>query len=245
MDLGKWLIDTAIENGASLAGIASMRSLNVSPSHTIYSKLGDYSGVGTVKGDDVLPKNQLFHWPASSNAILVIGLYHPKEKPELDWWDGRGTPGNRVLIEIIHRTSEQIESQLKLKTHKCHYYVEKGGLFLKDAAVLAGLGCIGMNNLLITPSYGPRVRLRALLIDADIKSTGPIAFDPCVDCKQFCRKVCPETAMTDKAPIFQSIEFSEYLPGRDGNYDRQLCKQAKEINKICMACVRLFYNCKR
>jgi epoxyqueuosine reductase len=229
MVIGKRVIETAIENGATLAGIASMEALKVSASHTIYNKMGDYSGVGTVK-DDALPGNQLFTWPDSARSVLVIGLSHPEDKPELDWWDGRGTLGNRILIDIIKRTSEQIESRLKVKTRKLHYYVEKGGIFLKDAAVLAGFGCIGKNNMLITPSSGPRVRLRALLLDAEIHPTGPISFDPCADCKVYCRRVCPENAMNEKAPIFKSIEFSERLPGRDGTYNRERCNVRMEKN---------------
>ena len=223
METGKWIIDAATENGATLAGIASMKALKVSPSHTIYNKMGNYAGIGTVKDDDALSESQLFKWPESVRSVLVIGLSHPVEKPELDWWDGKGTPGNRILIDIIKRTSHQIETVLELKTHKLHYYVEKGGLFLKDAAVLAGLGCIGKNNMLITPSNGPRIRLRALFIDAEIQPTGPIAFDPCADCKVFCRSVCPENAMDEKAPVFKSSDFSARLPGRDGFYNREIC----------------------
>jgi epoxyqueuosine reductase len=228
MEIGKWIVDAAIENGATLAGIASMQALRISGSHTIYPKLGDYAGVGTVQDDDVPANSQLFNWPDSVRSVLVVGLSHPRNAPELDWWDGRGTPGNRILIDIIKRTSQQIEHVLKIKTHKLHYYVEKGGVFLKDAAVLAGLGCIGKNNLLITPSHGPRVRLRALFIDADIPPTGPISFDPCIDCEVFCRRVCPENAMDEIAPIFKTIEFSQRLPARDGAYDRALCNVRME-----------------
>ena len=227
MAIGKRIIEMAMENGATLAGIASMEALKVSASHTIYNKMGDYAGIGTVN-DDALPDNQLFNWPDSIISMLVIGLSHPVDKPELDWWDGKGTPGNRVLIDIIERTSQQIENNLEVKTFKLHYYVEKGGIFLKDAAVLAGLGCIGKNNMLLTPSSGPRVRLRALFLDAEIQPTGPIAFNPCTDCKVFCRRVCPENAMDKKAPIFKSIEFSEHLPGRDGTYSRELCNVRME-----------------
>jgi epoxyqueuosine reductase len=232
MAIGKGIVETAMENGATFAGIASMEALKMSASHTIYNKMGDYAGVGTVK-DDVLPDRQLFNWPESVRSVLVIGLLHPKDKPELDWWDGKGTPGNRILIDIIKRTSQQIENNLKIKTHKLHYYVEKGGIFLKDAAVLAGLGCIGKNNMLITPSGGPRVRLRALFLDAEIQPTGPIAFDPCADCKTFCRRVCPENAMDGKVAIFKSKEFTEHLPGRDGSYNRDLCnvRMEKDVNE--------------
>lgn len=222
MDTGKWIIDAAIANGASCAGIADMAAVRTSASHVNYTKMDEYTGVGTVKEQDLV-QDQLFNWPEAARSVLVIGLSHPKEKPELDWWDGKGTPGNRELIRIIDRTSRQIEDHLKLNTRKLHYYVERGGLFLKDAAVLAGLGCIGKNNMLVNPVYGPRIRLRALFLDADIPSTGPISFDPCDSCKIYCRKVCPEKAMSDTAPIFKSNSFSGHPPARDGMYDRRLC----------------------
>jgi epoxyqueuosine reductase len=37
---------------------------------------------------------------------------------------------------------------------------------MKDAAALAGLGCIGKKRLLITPRYGSHQRLRVMLVDA-------------------------------------------------------------------------------
>ena len=227
MENGRRIMEIALENGATIAGIASMEAIRVSASHMIYNKMGDYAGIGTVN-DDALPDNQLFTWPDSVRSALVIGLSHPEDNPELDWWDGKGTPGNRMLIDIMKRTSQQIENSLKLKTTKLHYYVEKGGIFLKDAAVLAGFGCIGKNNMVITPSNGPRIRLRALFLDAEIQPTGPIDFDTCADCKVYCRRVCPEHAMDEKAEIFKSMEFSGCLPGRDGTYNRELCNVRME-----------------
>jgi epoxyqueuosine reductase len=223
MDNGRWIIDAAIDNGATLAGIAGMEALVMSASHTIYRKMGDYSGVGTVKDGDARRNDSMFSGPDAAGSVLVIGLAHPKDEPALDWWDGRGTPGNRVMIDIVQRTGQQIENRLKINTRKLHYYVEKGGVFLKDAAVLAGLGCIGRNNMVVTPSHGPRIRLRALLLDAALRPTGPIVFDPCADCNEPCRRVCPEKAMAGKAPIFRSLEFAERLSARDGFYDRERC----------------------
>ncbi|CAB1081528.1 hypothetical protein D1AOALGA4SA_9178 [Olavius algarvensis Delta 1 endosymbiont] len=51
--------------------------------------------------------------------------------------------------------------------------MERGGIFFKDSGVLAGLGSIGKNNLLVTPEYGPRIRVWPLLFDAELKPTGP------------------------------------------------------------------------
>jgi epoxyqueuosine reductase len=223
MPHGQRIIEIAIEKGAALAGIASVEALRSSASHLIYSQMGDYAGTGTVRDDDSLSYNQLFNWPDTAKSILVIGLPHPEDQPELDWWDGRGTPGNRLLIDIINLTRDQIEDELSVGTRPLHYYVEKGGIFLKDAAVLAGFGCIGKNNMLVTPAYGPRIRLRALFLEAEIDPTGPFAFDPCADCKVYCRMVCPENAMNAKAPVFDAIDASLDLPARDGTYDRDVC----------------------
>jgi epoxyqueuosine reductase len=233
MEIGKQIFEIAIENGASLAGIASAEALKGSPSHVIYPQMGNYGGIGTVQDDDTLSDDQLFKWPHQGKSVLVIGLSHPRDKPELDWWDGKGTPGNRMLIDIMKRTRHRIEKSLKLRTRKLHYYVEKGGAFLKDAAVLAGFGCIGKNNLLVTPSYGPRIRLRASLLDAEITPDGPVFFDPCQDCQVYCRKVCPENAMHNKVSSFEMTDSSIEIPARDGIYDREACniRMEKDIRQ--------------
>jgi len=232
-EIGKQIIETAIENGATLAGIASMEALKSSPSRLIYTKMGDYAGVGTIRDGDTLLDDRLFNWPNSARSLLVIGLSHPEDQPELDWWDGSGTPGNRLLIDILDLTRQQIEYNLNVGTHKLHYYLEKGGVFLKDAAVLAGFGCIGKNNMLVTSGYGPRIRLRALFLDAELEPTGPVVFDPCADCKVYCRRVCPENAMDSKTPVLESIDDSFDLPARDGVYNREICniRMEKDISE--------------
>ena len=245
MEISEKIIRTAIKNGATLAGIAGVEALRGSPSHMIYGKMPDAEGAEVVKdfedipdnefvtGDQALRKKPLFDWPDAVKSVLVIGLSHPEDRPELDWWDGRGTPGNRMMIDIIKRTSQEIENGMNIKTRKMHYYVEKGGIFLKDAAVLAGLGCIGKNNMLVTPSVGPRLRLRALFLESEIPPNGIMDFDPCSNCKVYCRRVCPEKAMNETASIFKSVECPHPLPGRDGTYDRALCniRMKKDIEE--------------
>jgi epoxyqueuosine reductase len=87
--------------------------------------------------------------------------------------------------------SEWIAHTFSIKTYKLPYFVEKDGIFLNDAAVYAGLGCIGKNNLVISPEYGPRIRFRALLLNKEAKSTDPCEFNPCENCGQPCRSACP------------------------------------------------------
>ena len=60
----------------------------------------------------------------------------------------------------------------------------------KDAAREAGLGSIGRHGLLITPQFGPRVRLACLLTDAEVEPTPKEQKDYCVNCEA-CIRICP------------------------------------------------------
>jgi epoxyqueuosine reductase QueG len=69
------------------------------------------------------------------------------------------------------------------------------GVFSHKLAVnLAGLGWIGKSCLLITPSYGPRVRYATILTDAPLKAGSPIG-EKCNDCRK-CMSICPAKAFT-------------------------------------------------
>ncbi len=187
------IIEKARSLGASITGITSIASLLNSPSHKLW-------------GDLILPPD--------GKAVIVLALAHPKSNPELDWWDGKkGTPGNRELIRISNELSEWLKEQFDITAHDLPYHVENGGVFLKDAAALAGLGSIGKNNLLMTPEFGPRIRLRALVIDFLPEVTGPIAFDPCISCDTLCQRACPQNTFLSSS------------------YNRPLCTEQMETDK--------------
>jgi epoxyqueuosine reductase QueG len=64
----------------------------------------------------------------------------------------------------------------------------------KHAAELAGLGTMGRHTMLITPEFGPRVRLAGLLTDAEIEPSSVFKKDFCVDCDA-CIRACPAGAL--------------------------------------------------
>jgi epoxyqueuosine reductase QueG len=64
----------------------------------------------------------------------------------------------------------------------------------KTAATRAGLGWIGKNGLLITPEYGPRVRLGTLLTDMELPYGEPITESKCGECRK-CVVSCPAAAL--------------------------------------------------
>jgi len=206
-DVTTHIIERAKSLRASLAGITSIASLRNSPSYEIYGKV---------------------EWPRGAKSVLVLALVHKEAEPELDWWHAEGdSPGNRRLESIAKALRESLKEEFNTTTHLLPYHVRKGGIFLKDAAALAGLGIIGMNNLLITPEFGPRVRLRALCLDVEVELTGPGDFAPCETCDMPCRQACPQEAF------------------KSGSYKRVLCNKQMKIDeanqvtayiKYCRAC---------
>jgi len=220
----------AKELGASLSGFASIEDLKKAPSFTFTPKMPNVDrGIGT--NLDLKPGEVL--WPDNAKTVLVIAEEHPEGKPDMDWWFGRvDPPGNRILASVIKQLCVWIKDTYEIGIFHLPYHVEKGGTYLKDSSVLAGLGCIGRNNILVTPELGPRVRLRALTLDVSLPSTGPIAFDPCSNCNDLCRKACPQNSFGEK--IYTPKEYDQdILPGRDGSFSRPTCNiQMDEDNNV-------------
>ena len=203
-----------------MAGIASVELLKKSPSHGIFKKVN----MGIVRVDSGLDLADFteIKWPPETKSALIIAVTHPQDKPELDWWDTKGSPGNRNLIRINRELSIWIEEEFGVKTHKMPYSVRTGGIYLKDTAVLGGLGCIGRNNLLVTPELGSKVRLRAMLLEDELTPTGSIAFDPCDGCEEFCRRACLQNAFEKN--VFSSNELRMInLPGQNGSFSGGRC----------------------
>lgn len=218
-DLSHNLLLKAKALGASLAGIASVASLQNAPSYKAYGKVG---------------------WPEEAKAVLVLALVHEVSKPELDWWDDRkgGTPGNRLLIAMADDLREWLREEFNVKSGHLPYYVQKGGIFLKDAAALAGLGTIGKNNLLLTPDYGPRVRLRGLFIDLDLTFTGPTDFSPCETCHMPCIPACPQNAFEEGTYSRASCDkqMKEDVANREIFQEAQNVDSAGMCIRYCRAC---------
>ncbi len=182
------------------AGIIPLNDVLQGPSYQVDTK-GPINPDGF---DDV----QIDNWPAEAQTVLVLGLYHSEEDLRLDYWERGDTWGNRRLREISELLKQWLRDELDVSAYPLPYYVEKGGLFLKDAAVLSGLGIIGKNNLLLHPAWGPRIRLRSILMAGDFEPTASLhGFAPCETCDVFCQKACPVKAFPD------------------GKYSRPNCRQ--------------------
>lgn len=224
----------AKEFGADLAGTANVGDLKRSPSHEISQKMPEYKGVGTKDAGG--RKRGVVEWPEETASAIVIAVAHPPEKPDLDWWVTKGnstgnTPGNRLLINMASRLAEWLENEQGVRCFKTPYHIEHGGIYMKDAAVFAGLGRIGKNNMLINSRFGPRLRLRVLLTDADLPSEGIVDFNPCEACPEPCRAACPQDAFAERIYSVEAYGM-EALPGRDGDYSRLRCNRQMMVDEM-------------
>lgn len=149
------------------------------------------------------------HTPESflkdSKTTIVVGFY--LYDLSLDAWskDKENDRSFHFADSILLGQCHQIKSFLVKKGFKSKIIPYKPGLYLKDAAALAGIGPIGKNNLLITKKFGSQVRLRALVTEAELTYGTPIHKSSyCKDCN-ICVDSCPANAL------------------EQGNYNKDLC----------------------
>ncbi|GAV23257.1 hypothetical protein cpu_17670 [Carboxydothermus pertinax] len=107
---------------------------------------------------------------------------------------------NRILLEAAHKIARFLEIRgfesipFGPEAAIGDYSRLKGDFSHKHSAVLCGLGKFGINNLLITPAYGPRIRLASVITTAELAYNEPLTGDFCKKCLR-CVKICPTGAL--------------------------------------------------
>jgi epoxyqueuosine reductase len=139
-------------------------------------------------------------------SVIVLGL--PVTLPILE------TSPSIWYQELYRNLNEQLDErayQLSVALNKMGYasaYVPRDGYGSVDvlvknpyaffshrhAAYLAGLGTFGLNNMLMTKEYGPRVRLVSVFTTAELSTGEPMDGTLCVRCLR-CIKACPVQAI--------------------------------------------------
>lgn len=104
----------------------------------------------------------------------------------------------------------------------------------KHAAFLAGLGSFGLNNVLLTPEFGPRVRFTSIFTSAEIKGDPVHGEDLCTRCLN-CAVQCPVKAIESRYPSGSS---SPPLINKM-KCARRSEKLRKEYNSPCGICIKV------
>ncbi|MFX1317851.1 MAG: 4Fe-4S double cluster binding domain-containing protein [Promethearchaeota archaeon] len=209
------LREKLIDRGASLIGVANLEGLLPSS----FDQFSQGVSIGVRLSDSIVDelltgptKAYAYHYHAVNRFLDNLAIFATNL---LQKWNYRAFP---------IPTSQTVD----LKRHKAH-------LSHKMVATRAGLGWIGKNALLITPEYGPRIRLTTVLTDAPLQPGNPITESLCEKC-QLCTEACPVGAIRGELWIVKS-ERADLL---DVNRCAVKIDQGKtELGApVCGVCVR-------
>ncbi len=108
-------------------------------------------------------------------------------------------------------------------------------------AIQAGLGEGGRNGILITPKYGPRVRLAKVITDLPMANDKPIRFgveEFCNVCKK-CAEVCPSQAIPYGEKSFEASTVSSTSGIKKWSVNAEKCYFGWTANgSACSNCIR-------
>jgi len=101
----------------------------------------------------------------------------------------------------------------------------------EEAAVRAGLGEIGYCGLLLTPEYGPRQRVEAILTDAELRPDELLREPVCDQCL-LCAEACPLGAISTTDNITYSIAGKETVIAKIDDSRCSICQNGAKSNKF-------------
>jgi len=172
--------DKALELGADLVGIADGAALNT-------SEITEHDGgrvialatrlqAGTSRILAWNDRNKYYNDELSLTFLEEVSL-------ELVYWlEDAGYPA--IIVPPTHVDPWRYDGDPKKH--------QRTLLSLPHAAVEAGLGTLGLNQQLLTPQFGPRVVLTAVLCSVDVECDTPMSKALCLgpECGR-CLKACP------------------------------------------------------
>ena len=148
---------------------------------------------------------------------------------------------NALLDQIATRVSGLLQSRggRTLPVPASHILCEErfqASLSHKAVAICAGLGWQGKSLLLVTPQYGPRVRLVTVLTDLPLPAGSPLK-NRCAECT-VCTEACPAGAIQNACTELHYATRSEAV-------DLEACVRQLRRNErlehippyICGVCV--------
>lgn len=165
--------------------------------------------------------------------ILPVNGDHFADSPRQEMFRGH----NAFISQELDRIGYSVARFLEKKGFKAYHQMASTGgtdprflmglLSLKHIAVQAGLGVLGYNSLLITEQFGPRLRLTAVVTNAEMKPDTPMDKKFCETCQTSCIALCPAKALRK--------------PGGKSHYElnKFACSQYLGTRPTCAICLKV------
>ncbi len=204
MSLKQILKEKALNFGADLFGVADLENYNLENSPTI-------------------PENILSGFKKAISIAIALpkAIFMKIEKFPTPEYAKVYNSVNNKLDEISIYLSKFIENKgFKALPIPASQIIDRnefrGAITHKAIARLAGIGWQGKSLLIVSPEFGPRIRLATILTDMEIDADSPIE-NRCGSCTN-CKEICPSGA------IKSSLAENEYYKTRDEAIFFKKCK---------------------
>jgi epoxyqueuosine reductase len=216
----------AIELGFDLVGVTDASPINVEQVELLTGWLGS----GRAGQMNYLHRNfEKRINPANllegAQSVICVGLnYKPPKQKALDTTGPTGSVASYARYEDYHifikkqlRKLVDFITSVAGREHKFKICVDSAPLTERALAARAGLGFIGKNHMLISPTLGPQIFLGEIITTLKLPIDKPIAGD-CSDCSK-CIGSCPTSALgpdgwfdANKCISYLTIEYKGRIP---------------------------------
>ncbi len=168
-------------------------------------------GFASIDRFDNLPhKYNPKYYMSNCKTVIVLGIKIPHS---VFYCDNYGLhfiqKANIVAFDILDELSQEITNYLESKNiksipipsfapMKLDNFYPQGLISLKNAAVQAGLGKLGKNDIVYHNEYGGFIRFSSIITEVDIEADKIDKSTLCNENCRICIDKCPAKAITDK-----------------------------------------------
>jgi epoxyqueuosine reductase len=213
----------AAEKGADLVGIASVdRFAGYPEGRRPQDLLPDTRSV-IVVGVRVLADTIKPNLLLSALHHITLNLYHNQIAYDV----GRLLDDHDFKAVVVPHRIGNLDPDLRKSPDYMNIYPRLFCVSTRHAAVEAGLGIFGKSRLLITPRFGPRQRLAAIVTDAELtpdeKITPEEARRLCPPHCTACVDACPGQAISSEGLTWEKC--NEVIRPHNGQYGYSACSE--------------------
>lgn len=211
----------ALKEGADFAGIASIDRFKEYPEEKRPEHLLSGAKSVIVVGVRVLHNTVKPNLLLSALHHITLNMYHNQIAYDIGrFLDDRGYSA----VIIPHRIGN-LDPDLRKSGEYMNLYPKLFGISTRHAAVESGLGIFGKSRLLITPHFGPRQRVAAVITDAELKPDRKItkkeAEKLCPPSCQACIRACPGKALSSEGIAWEKC--NEVIKPHNSMYGYSAC----------------------
>lgn len=180
--------------------------------------------------------------PPWTRSVLVLGLATLDKAFDYEIYiayDGHRR-WHKFVYETLEAKGARLAGRLRTTGLRAEHLLFDDSISIIDlrvAAVAAGLGVKGINNLVVSAEYGPRLRFTAVFTDADWARDGPLRDYYCLNCTR-CWGACPTGAIGPRG-FDRSLCVAEFNPTPEmAARQREMQIYPTPVTRLqCVACL--------